>query len=140
LCISLLNVSKCDTHFSKIQKRILSKLFQSKFNDSFCDESLSIYWELIYPWRPSWLWSHVWLSGFQLPDFRSWNLDQGEVCNFMWQRLPVTCDRSVGFCQDPPVSSTNKTDRHDIAEILLKVALNTITQTKNDSFFECQFS
>ena len=26
----------------------------------------------------------------------------------------------------PPVSPTNKTDRHDIAEILLKVALNTI--------------
>ena len=26
-----------------------------------------------------------------------------------------------------PVSSTNKTDRHDIAKILLKVALNTIT-------------
>jgi hypothetical protein len=29
----------------------------------------------------------------------------------------------------PPVSATNKTDRHDIAEILLKVALNTIKQT-----------
>jgi hypothetical protein len=27
------------------------------------------------------------------------------------------------------VSSTNKTDRHDIAEILLKVVLNTITIT-----------
>jgi hypothetical protein len=26
-----------------------------------------------------------------------------------------------------PVSSTNKTNRNDIAEILLKVALNTIT-------------
>jgi hypothetical protein len=26
-----------------------------------------------------------------------------------------------------PVSSTNKTDPHDITEILLKVALNTIT-------------
>jgi hypothetical protein len=26
-----------------------------------------------------------------------------------------------------PVSSTNKTDHHDITEILLKVALNTIT-------------
>jgi hypothetical protein len=26
-----------------------------------------------------------------------------------------------------PVSSTNKTDCHDIAEILLKVTLNTIT-------------
>jgi len=30
----------------------------------------------------------------------------------------------VGFT---PVSSTNKTDRYDITEILLKVALNTIT-------------
>jgi hypothetical protein len=29
-----------------------------------------------------------------------------------------------------PVSSTNKTDRHDITEILFKVALNTINQTK----------
>ena len=28
-----------------------------------------------------------------------------------------------------PVSSTNKTDRHNIAEILLKVTLSTITQT-----------
>jgi hypothetical protein len=28
------------------------------------------------------------------------------------------------------VSSTNKTDRHDITEVLLKVALNTINQTK----------
>jgi len=30
------------------------------------------------------------------------------------------------FSPGTPVSSTNKTDRHDIAEILLKVALNTI--------------
>jgi hypothetical protein len=29
-----------------------------------------------------------------------------------------------------PVSSTNKTDHHDIAEILLKVALNTNKQTE----------
>jgi hypothetical protein len=28
-----------------------------------------------------------------------------------------------------PVSSTKKTDRHDITEILLKVVLNTITPT-----------
>jgi len=32
----------------------------------------------------------------------------------------VTCDRSVDFF-------TNKTDRHDITEKLLKVMLNTIT-------------
>ena len=32
-----------------------------------------------------------------------------------------------GFLRpDTLVSSTNKTDRHDIAEILMKVALNTI--------------
>ena len=33
------------------------------------------------------------------------------------------------FSPGPPVSSTNKTDRHDITEISLKVALNTITLT-----------
>jgi hypothetical protein len=38
--------------------------------------------------------------------------------------LSVTCNRS-----GPPVSSANKTDRHDITEMLLKVALNTITLT-----------
>jgi hypothetical protein len=32
------------------------------------------------------------------------------------------------FSPDTPVSSTNKTDRHDRTEILLKVALNTIFQ------------
>jgi hypothetical protein len=31
------------------------------------------------------------------------------------------------FSPDPPVSSTNITDRHDITEILSKVSLNTIT-------------
>jgi hypothetical protein len=34
------------------------------------------------------------------------------------------------FSSDNPVSSTNKTDRHDITEILLKVALNNINQTE----------
>jgi hypothetical protein len=31
------------------------------------------------------------------------------------------------FSSGTPVSATNKTDRHDIAEILLKVVLNTLT-------------
>ena len=34
------------------------------------------------------------------------------------------------FSPSTSVSSTNKTDRHDIAEILLRVALNTITLTR----------
>ena len=33
------------------------------------------------------------------------------------------------FFPGPLFSSTNKTDSHDITEILLKVALNTIKQT-----------
>ena len=35
------------------------------------------------------------------------------------------------FSSDTPVASINKTNRHDITEILLKVALNTITLTHN---------
>jgi hypothetical protein len=38
----------------------------------------------------------------------------------------VTCVR-WWFSLDTPVSSTNKTDRHNITVILLKVALTTIT-------------
>ena len=61
--------------------------------------------------------------------------------NIMWSSLSVTCDRSVVVFSG---SSANKTDRHDITEILLKVALNTINQTKpnhccstpNDYFFK----
>jgi len=44
------------------------------------------------------------------------------------------------FSPAPPVSSTNKTDRHDITEILLKVALNTTKQTSNKYVTGQQFS
>jgi hypothetical protein len=52
------------------------------------------------------------------------NLDQGEVktlCDQVCQWL-TTCR---WFSPGPLVSSTSTTDRHDITEILLKVALNT---------------
>ena len=42
------------------------------------------------------------------------------------QRLARVCS----FFSGPPVSSINKTDRHEITEIFLKVALNTITITQ----------
>jgi hypothetical protein len=54
------------------------------------------------------------------------------------ERRTTLCDKvcqwlvtGQWFSPGPPVSSTNKTDRHDITEILLKVALNTIKQTKH---------
>ncbi len=40
---------------------------------------------------------------------------------------PVVTHIITVFSPGTPVSSTNKTDHHDITEILLKVALNTIT-------------
>ena len=42
---------------------------------------------------------------------------------FMIKFVSETCQ---WFSPSIPASSTNKTDRHDIAEILLKMALNTI--------------
>jgi hypothetical protein len=55
-----------------------------------------------------------------------------------WDVLDTTlCDKvcqwlgtGQWFSPGTPVSSTNKTDHHDIAKILLKVALSTIKPTK----------
>jgi hypothetical protein len=38
---------------------------------------------------------------------------------------PIVSTFQVQYVIGTPVSSTNKTDRHDITEILLKVELNT---------------
>jgi len=40
-------------------------------------------------------------------------------------RLAFASDKAWWFSPGTPASSTTKTGRHDIAEILLKVALNT---------------
>jgi len=74
-------------------------------------------------------------------------LEPGVVVAASWilqlpmQSVPITtndtlCDKvcqwlatGLWFFPGTPVSSTNKTDSHDITEILLKVALNTINQT-----------
>jgi hypothetical protein len=38
---------------------------------------------------------------------------------------------TLWYSPGTPVSSTNKTDSHDVTEILLKVALNTINRPTN---------
>ena len=43
--------------------------------------------------------------------------------------LSVTCKCNLWFSPGTPIPSINKTDRHDITEILLKVVLNTRTLT-----------
>jgi hypothetical protein len=56
----------------------------------------------------------------------------GEVYSIQHYVIKFVSDlRQVGrFSLCTPVSSTNKTDCHNITEILLKVALNTITLTQ----------
>jgi hypothetical protein len=74
---------------------------------------------------PSWSWSY--------PVF-------GEVYSIPQYVIKFVSDlRQVGGFLDPctPVSSTNKTDRHDITEILLKVALNTIIPPFNSMCCTC---
>ena len=70
----------------------------------------------------------VWQLDLQLPmhsvsittDVVRSNLDQGEL---------YSIQQYVIFSAGTPVSSTNKADRYDITEILLKMALSNIKQT-----------
>jgi len=58
----------------------------------------------------------------------------GQKCNMKAREISLSLWLSATdrwFSPGPLVSSTNKTDRHDITEIVLKVALNTIKQTNN---------
>jgi hypothetical protein len=67
----------------------------------------------------------------------SWFYRQSEDDTMLFQKMNTTlcdevCQRLVTgrwFSQETAVSITNKTDRHDITEMLLKVALNIINQT-----------
>ena len=64
-------------------------------------------------------------------DVVSSNPVHGKVFSIQNYLIKIVSDsRQVGgFSQGTPVSSINKADRHDITEIVLKVALNTINQT-----------
>ena len=55
-----------------------------------------------------------------------WNLVHGKVYITLCDKVDFTTGR--WFSLGTLVSSTSKTDRHDITEILLKVAVNTINQ------------
>ena len=69
-------------------------------------------------------------------NYTYWILEFINFLIFLWNILLYTkitttfvSDwRQVGGFLQVPVSPTNKTDRHDITEILLKVALNTTNQ------------
>jgi hypothetical protein len=62
-------------------------------------------------------------------DVVSSNLDQGELYSIQQYVIKFVSELRRWFSPGTLVSSTNKADRYDIAEILLKVALNNIKQT-----------
>jgi hypothetical protein len=62
----------------------------------------------------------------------SWKPTHAEVYSQQHYVIKFVSDmQQVSFSPDTQVSPTNKTDRHVITEILLKVVLNTITLTLN---------
>jgi hypothetical protein len=63
---------------------------------------------------------------------RSW---RGVLDTTLCDKVCQCLETGPWFSLGTSVSSTNKTDRHDIIEILLKVALNTINQTNLKGFF-----
>ena len=68
----------------------------------------------------------------------SLNPTDGEVCSiqhYMWYKVCQWHVTVRWFSPGTPVSSTNKTDCHDITELLLKVVLNTITLTQMFFFY-----
>ena len=90
-------------------------------------------------WEPSWLWSHS-------SCFYNYRCNQYLSPLMLWVRISIMarcitlCDKVCQwlakvwcFFPGPPVSATNKGGCHDITEILLKVALNTITQAKKNN-------
>jgi hypothetical protein len=81
---------------------------------------------------PSWQWSYgSWICNYLnnqcLSPLMLWvRISIRARCTTLYDKVCPWLATGRCFFPGSPVSSTNNTDRHDIAEILLKVALNTI--------------
>jgi hypothetical protein len=104
-------------------------LFRFKFSDYLFSQRKSPETRVIFQLGQSWSWS-----------YGSWIFNY--LCNqclspLMLNPTQERCTRCK--IMGTEVSSTNKTDCHDITEILLKVALSTVVQT-NGSYIFCMIS
>ena len=97
----------------------------------------------LIPTGPSWSWSygswiHNYLCNQCLSPLKLWVwilLKQGVLNTTLCHKVSQWLATCRWFSLGTPVSSTNKTDRHDITEILLKVALSTINQSTTHILF-----
>jgi hypothetical protein len=77
--------------------------------------------------RPSWQWIYNYLCNQCLsPLMLLVRIPLRARCTTLCDKVCQWLATGQWFSLGPPVSSTNKTDHHDITEILLKVTLNTI--------------
>jgi hypothetical protein len=83
----------------------------------------------------SWIYNYLWNQCLS-PQALWVRIHSGEAYSIQHYVIQFVSDlRQVGgFSPATPVSSTNKTGRHDITEISLKVALNTLTLTESNTY------
>jgi hypothetical protein len=75
---------------------------------------------------------HLAMSGVRIDNFSgdSYKYNYHTITTKLYDTVCQWLATCLWFSPGTLISSTNKTDRHDITEILLKVALNTIKQPK----------
>ena len=120
----------------------LPKNFKGNFDGKFLGLSTInftfLYWSvsLAFIW-PSWLWSYgSWIYNYIynrcLSPLMLWvRLPLRARCTTLCDKVCQLLETGLWFSPGPPVSSTNKTDCHNITKILLKVALNTMKSNLN---------
>jgi hypothetical protein len=89
----------------------------------------------------SWLWSYGnWIYNtiaYAISAYHHWclwlRISIRARCTTLWDKVCQWFATFWWFSLGPLVSSTNTTDRHDITEIVLKVALDTIKQTNKQT-------
>ena len=87
-----------------------------------------------------WSWSYgSWIYNYICPQYLSpltlWvRISIRARCTTLCDKVCQWLATCRWFSSGLPVSPTNKTDRHDITEILLKVALSTIKQTNKHQY------
>ena len=120
--ITVQYILETDEEISELQIQMIKK---NSLVESHYIVSLLCSWPWLYG---SWIYNYLWnqcLSPLMLWVRISIRVRCTTLCVKVCQWLATVWWFSPG----PPFSSTNKTDHHDITEILLKVTLNTIKQT-----------
>ena len=113
------------------EKYVLETIFKLIFINHKCNTWTSIkspwlFFKIILTMKHPSLWQGK-LYAIISCEFEHRSL-RGELDTTISDKLCQWLATGRWFSPGTPVSSTNKTDRHDITEILLKVALNTINQ------------